>query len=257
MNQSLSLTLVQTDLEWQNAAANLRLFDTILDSIEKTDLVILPEMFSTGFSMASGKLAEPMNGDSVKWLERVSSEKQIAICGSLIITDGGKFFNRFVLAQPDSDLVTYDKKHLFRMSTEDENYSAGVERIIFNINGFKICPQICYDLRFPAWTRNFDDYDVLLFVANWPAVRRTHWLSLLQARAIENQSWVVGVNRTGTDGNDVEYAGDSVAFDFNGHKMLDLEHKEQIGTVVFNISDLENYRGTFPAWRDRDHYQIR
>ena len=164
-------------------------------------------------------------------------------------------FNRFILARPDSNIISYDKKHLFRMSTENENYQAGTQRVNFTLNGFKILPQICYDLRFPVWSRNTDNYDVLIYVANWPKARRHHWISLLQARAIENQCYVVGVNRVGSDKH-VSYAGDTLVYDFNGEVLLDLKDGAQIGEVTLNKADLVSYRHDFPAWKDADKFEF-
>ena len=277
MRRTLRLALVQMDIAWQDSAANLKNLDRLLQALPETDLVVLPEMFTTGFSMASKQFAETMGGGSVKWMERTAKQKDSAICGSLMTQEAGEYFNRFVVAQPIAAMISYDKKHLFRMSTEHQNYSAGVKRITFPLRGFKICPQICYDLRFPAWTRNSRrlhspehdlpasdslddefklDYDLLLFVANWPAARRLHWLSLLRARAIENQCYVVGVYRIGSDGNGVDYAGDSVVIDYNGDTILDLKDRHEVGMITLGLDVLSDYRRVFPAWKDADRFEF-
>jgi predicted amidohydrolase len=212
-------------------------------------------MFTTGFSMSSQQFAEPMTGETIPWMKSKALEGNYAICGSVMMEENGKYYNRFILAESDTGLCSYDKKHLFRMSTENENYQAGDQKVCFTINGFRICPQICYDLRFPVWSRNTDNYDVLIYVANWPEARRHHWISLLKARAIENQCYVVGVNRVGADKN-VSYAGDSMVFDFNGNTLLDLGDEARIGEITLNLADLVEYRHMFPAWKDADAFEL-
>ncbi len=241
MSSTLDLTLVQTNLFWQDIDANLEHLNQIMGQIQSTDLIILPEMFSTGFSMASADYAESMKGRSVSWMKDFVRERNIPVCGSLMIRSGKEFYNRFIFAGCNGDYCQYDKKHLFRMSDEQENYNAGNKLVTFPLNGFKapfgrVGLSVCYDLRFPVWTRNRSNYDLLVFVANWPAARRNHWLSLLQARAIENQAYVVGVNRIGVDGNDIEYTGDSVVYDFNGEKILDLGDEDTVANLVTKVN---------------------
>lgn len=263
MNQ-LSVTMVQTELVWESPADNRQHFDNLFDHLfddlcDKgldSDLIVLPEMFSTGFSMDSSKLAESMDGATVNWLMDKAVTHHITLCGSIIIVDQGRYFNRFLWAQPDGTIKHYDKRHLFRMSRENDHYSAGEEKLVVELKGFQICPQICYDLRFPVWSRNHEGFDLLIYVANWPAVRRDHWNSLLKARAIENLCYVVGLNRIGTDGNNVSYSGDSVARDFNGAPLLEMASGNDISTVTLNKQPLVEYREHFPAHLDADRFTI-
>ncbi|MBV1877359.1 MAG: amidohydrolase [Pseudomonadales bacterium] len=254
MSSNLTISLVQSELQWENRGANLKHFDALLANLPSTDLVVLPEMFTTGFSMASTRLAETMQGRTLQWLQQRADQHNIALCGSLIIEDQHRYYNRFVLAQPGQAVVSYDKRHLFRMGEEHEHYSAGSKQVICTINGFKICPQICYDLRFPVWSRNRQSYDLLLYVANWPARRRRHWLSLLQARGIENQCYVVAVNRLGSDANGTNYSGDSIIYNYDGAILLNLASKASIETICLEKQPLTQYRNDFPAWKDADEF---
>ncbi len=253
---TLTVSLVQTELTWENPGANRTHFDHLLSTVSDTDLVVLPEMFSTGFSMNSSALAEPMTGPTVQWLAQQATACDACICGSMIVAENGNYFNRFLLTQPDGAVYQYDKRHLFRMSTEHENYSPGANRLTIELGDFRLFPQVCYDLRFPVFSRNDLGYDLMIYVANWPAARREHWLALLRARAIENQCYVIGVNRLGIDGNGVTYNGDSVVFDWNGQLILDLGDRETIGRVELDKAALENYREQFPAWKDNDAFQL-
>ena len=261
---SLTITLFQTDLIWESKQLNLDHFTEQMSTVAQSDLMVLPEMFSTGFSMQSEQLAESMDDKTVQWMLARSAELDSIVCGSLIIKDSGNFYNRFIWAKPDGNLQFYDKRHLFRMSEEHQNYSPGNQKIILDINGFKICPQVCYDLRFPVFSRNTQRidgkfsaaYDLLLYVANWPAARFTHWRALLQARAIENQAYVIGVNRVGTDGNDIAYRGDSCVIDHQGEIVEDMGNQAGILSVTLDKSPLEVYRAKFPAWKDADQYQL-
>ncbi len=257
---TLSISLVQTSLYWQAPQANRAHFDELLASPPAGNLIVLPEMFSTGFSMASDELAEPMTGDTVNWLAAKAKELGKSICGSVIIEADKEYLNRFLLAQPDAGLHHYDKRHLFRMANEHNHYAKGLTQPVIDIDGFRLCPQVCYDLRFPVWSRNSiaasKPYDLLIYVANWPAARREHWITLLRARAIENQCYVIGVNRIGTDGNDVAYCGDSLAIDFEGHIMADLASRDTIETVELDTAPLNAYRERFPAWKDADAFHI-
>ena len=261
---SLTITLFQTDLIWESKQLNLNHFTEQMSTVAQSDLMVLPEMFSTGFSMRSEQLAESMDDKTVQWMLARSAELDSIVCGSLIIKESGNFYNRFIWAQPDGNVQFYDKRHLFRMSEEHQNYSPGHQKIILDINGFKICPQVCYDLRFPVFSRNTQRidgklsaaYDLLLYVANWPAARFTHWRALLQARAIENQAYVIGVNRVGTDGNDIAYRGDSCVIDHQGEIVEDMGNQAGILSVTLDKSPLEVYRAKFPAWKDADQYQL-
>lgn len=261
--RDLRVTLVQSATRWHDAAANRALFDARLAKVERgaTDLVVLPEMFSTGFTMASAEQAETMDGPTVAWLQAQAASLDAAVCGSLVIEDAGRYVNRFLAALPDGELVVYDKRHLFRMAGEDEHYAAGQERVVFTFRDWRICPQVCYDLRFPTFCRNrLDDpaaaYDLLLFVANWPAARALHWRTLLGARAIENQAWVVAVNVLGTDGAGVTYQGDSGVWSFSGEATLALGDADRDGVCTLDAAGLQDWRATFPAWKDADAFTL-
>ena len=252
--QDLKITLIQTELVWEDIPANLSNLEKKLDTIpEKTDLIVLPEMFSTGFSMNAPQLAENMNGSAVSWLLNQSQKRNVDITGSIIIHDGENYYNRLIWARPAGSLRQYDKKHLFRMSGEDEVYREGSAILTVELNGWRIRPFICYDLRFPAWTRNSGNpYDVALFAANWPAARANHWKVLLQARAIENQAYVIGVNRVGRDGNDIDYNGCSSVIDPAGNILFQKKDLPWIHTESLSYALLKDYRESFPAWMDRD-----
>jgi predicted amidohydrolase len=250
----LKVTLVQADLAWEDPAANRARFDDLLAPLAgATDLVVLPEMFTTGFTMAGRALAESMDGASVAWLKNKAAALEAHVAGSLIIEDAGQVYNRLVWATPQGKLSSYDKRHLFRMAGEHEVYSAGTLPLTITVGAWRVRPFICYDLRFPIWTRNIDrGYDALLFVANWPAARAMHWTTLLTARAIENQACVIGVNRVGVDGNDVAYSGDSLALDSQGRILFQAKDREIVHTVTLDREALEDDRRRFPAWRDAD-----
>jgi predicted amidohydrolase len=258
----LSIDLVQTSLAWEEPASNRDHFEALLEGVApneatKADLIILPEMFSTGFSMRSAVLAEAMEGDTVSWLKGMARQHDTAFCGSMIIEDAGHYYNRFILARATGELETYDKKHLFRMSAENENYTGGESRPVFEINGFRLFPQVCYDLRFPVFSRNNLEYDAIVYVANWPAARRQHWRTLLAARAIENLCYVVGVNRIGTDGNEVTYSGDSLVADYNGELLADAEDLDTVVRVDLDRDKLAQWRADFPAWKDADPFSLK
>ena len=252
--RDLKITLIQTEVVWEDINANITLFDEKISAIrEKTDLIILPEMFTTGFSMNAGNLSQDMDGPSIRWLREKSQKINADITGSIIIKFGKKFFNRLFWAKPDGELLTYDKRHLFRFAGEEKVYSAGDKNITVKLHGWKIRPFICYDLRFPAWTRNIKNrYDIAVFIANWPEKRSMHWKSLLQARAIENQCYVIGVNRVGTDGNGLFYSGDSSIIDPLGKIIFKKHDEECTYTTVLSYHTLKEYRKTFPGWMDAD-----
>ena len=253
--QDLRVTILQTALFWEDIDANLAAFDAKIDNIiDETDLIVLPEMFTTGFSMNAEFLAQDMNGDSVSWLKNKSRSKHADIAGSMIIKEGGRYLNRLFWAKPDGRLFYYDKKHLFRMTGEDKIYSPGNENITMELNGWKIRPFICYDLRFPCWTRNFNNrYDVAVYIASWPEKRSYHWKALLAARAIENQCYVIGVNRIGEDGNGYRHSGDSSVIDFAGGILFQKQNEEAVFSVSLSYSALDEYRKSFPAWMDADY----
>lgn len=259
----LSIALIQTDLHWKNKVANLAMLEEKIWVInQKTDLIILPEMFPTGFSMDASELAEPMNLGVTKWMKQMAAQTGSVITGSVIIQEGGKFFNRLLWVSPDRSIHHYDKRHLFRMAEEDKTFSAGEKLPIFSLNGWNICPQVCYDLRFPVWSRNHQiggeaAYDLIFYVASWPAVRISAWDSLLPARAIENLSYSIGVNRVGDDGIGIAYNGHSAAYDFKGTQIAFLEELDQFQIITLEAEKLDEYRNKFPAWKDADDFSIR
>jgi predicted amidohydrolase len=249
----MNITLVQSALYWENIEKNLSSFEEKLNNIGQTDLIILPEMFSTGFSMNASAVAESMDGTAVDWMRKTAAKKNSAITGSLIIREGGKFYNRLIFMRPDGSLEQYDKKHLFTMAKEEETYTAGTEKIIIDYLGWKICPLICYDLRFPIWNRNLEDYDLAIYVANWPDRRSYHWRSLLTARAIENQCYVAAVNRVGTDGKDLYYSGHSSLIDPTGELIYQKADAEDIQQFDLNKEYLIEIRTKLPFLKDRDN----
>lgn len=256
----LKITLLQAPLEWENKEKNLHFFSAKIEALnELTDVVVLPEMFTTGFSMQSAKLAETMEGKSVEWMRTVAAKKNCVICGSLIVEEAGKYYNRLIWMQANGECSWYNKRHLFRMAGENEHYSNGENKVIVDYKGFKICLQVCYDLRFPVWSRRTarDNYDVLLYVANWPERRSHAWKSLLVARAIENQSYVIGVNRVGVDGNNIAYSGDSVVLSYLGETLTqNTATAEWMETVTLHKNELLNFRKSFPAEKDADEFTI-
>jgi predicted amidohydrolase len=257
MNPHLRVTLVQSELAWQDPAANRhRLAAHFRGLAGHTDLVVLPEMFSTGFSMEAAALAEEMDGPTVGWMREEAAAMGCVVTGSVIVRDGGQHLNRLVWARPDGSLAHYDKRHLFRMANEHQHYAAGQRRLTVEVKGWRVCPMVCYDLRFPVWSRNRDDYDLLLYVANWPARRAHAWSSLLRARAIENLSYVVGVNRIGRDGNGATYAGDSVALDFLGQPVSSEGGGDRVETAVLDMESLRAFRASFPAHLDADEFVL-
>lgn len=252
--QDLTLSVIQTKLFWEDKQANLTMLDHKIDSIRKpTDLIILPEMFTTGFTMQAKGLAESMEGPSISWMQKKSTDKNADLVGSLIISENDKYFNRLLWVKPDGKIYSYDKRHLFRMAGEDSVYTAGSKKITVEIKGWKIRPFICYDLRFPVWTRNNgNEYHAAVFIANWPEKRSSHWKTLLTARAIENQAYIFGVNRVGADGHGISHSGDSAVFDPAGKVVIRLKGKEEIHTITLSSSFLEEYRRSFPVWMDAD-----
>ena len=254
----LSIALVQADLHWENVTANLATFEEKLAALpEPVDMIVLPEMFNTGFTMNT-TLAEPMNLTTTRWMKQIARQHDALVVGSFAVNDGGKFFNRLLCVRPDGTYAQSDKRHLFRMGEENNHYTAGNTRLTFEWKGWKLCPLVCYDLRFPVWSRNLqsDPYDILLYVANWPARRAHAWNTLLEARAIENQCYVVGVNRVGTDGNGLEYRGDSVALDYLGEPVAMLTSQVTEKIIHISKTDLALYRRSFPALSDADDFEI-
>lgn len=253
----LELALIQTELAWQDPQANREHFAALLEQARGADLVVLPEMFSTGFSMHSAKLAEPENGPTVQWLREQAQRIGAVVTGSLIIQAAdGSYRNRLFWARPDGSLAHYDKRHLFRMAGEHKHYSAGDKQVLLELNGWRVRPLICYDLRFPVWSRDPATTDLLLYTANWPAARRNHWNRLLPARAIENLCYVAAVNRIGSDGNGHPYSGDSQVLDFQGDALLAPGEAAGVFRVTLKAADLATYRERFPADRDADPFTL-
>jgi omega-amidase len=274
----LKITTLQLNLVWENKTQNLQKIDTILRGLPQTDVIVLSEMFTTGFSMTPEKWAEPMFGDTFNWMKAKAKEHDAAITGSFICKEDGHYYNRLIWMQPDGTFYKYDKRHLFSLAGEQHHYTAGTERITIEWRGWRICPLICYDLRFPVWSRNTPDfenshtldpnpkflgqntegpyYDVLLYVANWPAIRANAWKSLLVARAIENQAYVVGVNRVGFDGNQKAHSGDSAVIDFQGGTIFETSENENISTTILNRGDLLKFRDKFGFLADQDYFKI-
>lgn len=254
----LKITLIQTSLVWEDKKANLSLFDQWLSRVEQpTDLIVLPEMFSTGFSMRT-QFADTMQGETISWMQAHAHRLDTPLCGSLMMQDGERFVNRFVWVFPDGNIKTYDKRHLFRMGNEHHHFEPGDNRIIIEYKGWKLFPVVCYDLRFPVWLRRTAefDYDAMLIVANWPERREHHWRTLLQARAIENQSYVLAVNRVGLDGNGVNHSGYSGVVSPKGEWLLELKNNEHLQTVDMSKAELIDWRTAFPAHNDADAFLL-
>ena len=262
--RDLRVALVQAATVWRDAAANRTLYgDLVRPLAARADLVVLPETFLSGFSNDAIANAESMDGEGMAWMAGLARETDAVITGSLVMRVGDKVFNRLIWMRPDGTHASYDKRHLFRMALEHERYAGGSERLIVELHGWRICPQVCYDLRFPVWSRNrYDaaagrmDYDLLLFVANWPNPRRYAWSTLLRARAIENLSYCIGVNRVGTDGHQLTYAGDSAVLDFMGQPLVELGEQANVVTAVLSGEHLMQWRERFPAHRDADQFEL-
>jgi len=252
--QDLTVSFVQTELFWEDIPANLAMLDLKMKDItEKTDIIVLPEMFSTGFTMNAERLAESMEGAAAAWIAARAKQKNAHILGSAIIEEDQKYFNRLLWARPDGGILTYDKKHLFRMAGEHRVFSAGNSHLTVEVHGWKLRPFICYDLRFPAWCRNIDNrYDAAIYIANWPARRAPHWKLLLAARAVENQCYVIGVNRVGDDGKGFAFSGDSSVIDPMGNILYTYADVSRVCTVKLCYDRLKEYRETFAAWQDAD-----
>ena len=255
--QNLRITTIQSNLSWEDKQANLQHFDKLLSPLKGiTDLVILPEMFTTGFSMNAAGLAETINGSSIKWMAQQAKRLNAIITGSIIFEENNQYFNRLIWMSPDGQIQSYDKRHLFTLAKEHKTYTAGQQKLILKYKGWKICPLICYDLRFPAWSRNQEDYDLLIYVANWPKQRAHHWRSLLMARAIENQSFVVGVNRIGIDPKENFYSGDTTLIDYKGVIRYQVEEIADVFTTSLSYVDQQTFRSKLSFLQDRDHISI-
>ncbi len=258
MQEILRTAIIQVDLAWEDPGKNLRIFSEKIEKIkEEVDLIVLPEMFSTGFSMNAGPLAENMEGPSLQWMKHTANTTKAAVTGSLIIKEGDKFYNRLFFVFPNGSYKTYDKRHTFTLAKEDQTYTAGKDRLIVEYKGWKICPLICYDLRFPVWARNTSDYDLLIYVANWPETRIHAWDILLQARAIENMSYCIGVNRTGNDGNDYKYNGHSAVYDCLGKNLFPTDRLQEFSEIVYlESSHIKETRDKLKFLQDRDSFNL-
>ena len=262
--QNLTVTLIQSTLYWEEPARNLEMFTEKIEGItENTDLIVLPEMFTTGFSMKPLLVAEPMGGQGLQWMQKIAAQRNCVVCGSLSVEDNGKYYNRFFWVRPNGTFEHYDKKHLFTYAGENKDYTGGEKKLVVELKGWKIMPLICYDLRFPVWSRNRFresegfDYDVLLYVANWPETRSHAWRIMLMARAIENQAYVIGVNRLGVDGNEISYSGDSAIISPKGENLSNLmPQQEGVETVVMPRCQLHSYRDSFRPWADWDAFSF-
>jgi predicted amidohydrolase len=260
----LKVTIIQSDLHWEDIGANLSMFEEKIWRINgNTDVIVLPEMFSTGFTMGAPRLAEMMNMRTTKWMRQVADQTGALILGSFIANVHDRYYNRLLWMEPGGHFKTYDKRHLFRMANEHKTYSPGESLLIGTWKGWRICPLVCYDLRFPVWSRNTFDitsrrltYDLLIYVANWPMIRIDAWDALLKARAIENLSYAIGVNRIGQDGNGIEYNGHSAFISPKGETIFSTEGSETIKTLEINANSLQAYRDKFPAYLDADEFSI-
>ena len=253
------ISIAQQPLVWHDPPANRAHFASVLAPLAgATDLVILPEMFTTGFTMKPQEFAEPADGETRAWLLEQARALDAAVGGSVAVNDGGRHYNRFMLALPGGPTYWYDKRHLFRMAGEHRKYDGGSHALIIEWRGIRLCPLVCYDLRFPVWSRRRPelDYDLLIYSANWPAARRLAWTTLLRARAIENQAFVAGVNRVGDDGNGTAHVGDSVVLDFTGQPLVELNDKPQVVTVPLDLEASRAWRDKFPAHLDADAFTL-
>lgn len=259
MKEKLNITLIQPDILWGEINANISMFSEKINDLEgATDMIVLPEMFSTGFITKPQGLAEEMEGYTMQWMALTAKEKNCIITGSIIISESNKYYNRLIWMRPDGTWDFYDKAHLFRMLDESVYFTKGTKRVIIDLHGWKVLPLICYDLRFPVWSRNRGDYDIMLCTANWPESRRNVWEILLHARALENQAYVIGVNRTGKDGNDIFYTGDSVVIDPKGEIILKaLPGKDTVETVLISYNELSDIRRNFPVHKDADDFELK
>lgn len=261
----LTFTIIQTNLHWEEPTQNLKMLEEKIKGIkEKTEVIILPEMFTTGFSMKPEQFAEGMEGETIKWMKCISSERKIILTGSIMTADKGNYYNRLIWMLPNGRRGIYDKKHLFGYADEDKHYTSGTKRLIASVKGWKINLLVCYDLRFPVWSRqsyrhddnNGLEYDILVYVANWPESRNHMWKTLLQARAIENQCFCIGVNRVGNDGNGIYYSGDSMLINPLGEVLYQKAHEEDVYTFTLQKEELEKIREKMPFWKDADAYRL-
>ena len=254
----IKIALIQPDIIWEDPEANKKscagMFRDLKDAV---DVILLPELFTTGFTMRTRELSEPMGGPTMEWMAEQSDRFQCHLAGSIIIEEEGRYYNRLIWMKPGNVCEYYDKRHLFRMSGEHEHYGQGNRTMIIDVKGFRVKPLVCYDLRFPVWSRNRQDYDILVYLANWPAPRRDVWLTLLKARALENQAYLIGVNRVGRDGMDIQYRGDTMALNAKGQTIASLG-TDKVGalTVSLSLDELVTFREKFPVWKDADSFTM-
>ncbi len=259
MADTLRISMIQSHIIWEDREENLGYYGELLRRVSgKTDIAVLPETFTTGFSMNVEKLADTMDGSTIPTIKGWAKKYKLAVVGSFVVKDNNKFFNRAFLITPEGEEYYYDKRHLFRMAEEDKYFSAGDKKVVIPYKGWNICLQVCYDLRFPVFSRNIkNEYDLLIYVANWPETRKRVWKTLLQARAMENMAFVCGVNRVGIDGKGFVYTGDSMVFSPKGKKLADAGKREEITrTCTLDKADLLKIRDKFPAWKDADSFTI-
>lgn len=259
MVDSLRISMIQSHIIWEDRDENLGYYGELLRRVSgKTDIAVLPETFTTGFSMEVERLADTMDGPTIPAIKSWAGKYNLAVAGSFIVKDNGNYFNRAFFITPEGDEYYYDKRHLFRMADEDKHFTVGNKRTVISYKGWNICLQVCYDLRFPVWSRNRNnEYDLLIYVANWPEARKKVWKTLLPARAVENMAYVCGVNRVGIDGKGFTYRGDSMVFSPKGKKLADAGKREEITrTCTLNKEDLDELRAKFPAWKDADAFSI-
>ncbi len=254
--QDLTVTIVQDALDWEDPAANRARMQGHLDTLGATDVIVLAEMFSTGFTMTPENCPETMDGPTVDWMREQAARREAVVAGSVVIEEGGRYYNRFVWMPPDGRETCYDKRHRFALAGEHEHYEAGRERVLIEYGGWRVAPFVCYDLRFPVWCRFPATCDLMLFVANWPTPRRTAWSTLLRARATENQCYVAGVNRVGTDGAGKAYSGDSVVLDHFGAPLAECGGEVGTRTVTLSAGQLAEDRQTLPFFRDADRFEL-
>ncbi|MEZ5047219.1 MAG: amidohydrolase [Chitinophagaceae bacterium] len=258
MSPTLNITLIQSMLHWENNQANRDMFSKKINSISNTQLIILPETFTSGFTMNTSQVAETMEGETIQWMKQMATTKKAIITGSLVIHENNQYYNRLVWALPNGELGCYNKRHLFAYANEDKHFKAGEKRFIAQVNGWKICTQICFDLRFPVWNslQNKNEFDVLLYIANWPEKRIQHWDALLKARAIENQCYVIAVNRVGEDFNGIYYNGHSSIISPMGEVLYCKEDEEDIFTIELDKKHVVDVRSQFPFLDSKDNFMI-
>ena len=258
MSNTLQVALIQTHLVWENPIQNRQLLSKKIETLPETiDVIVLPEMFTTGFTMNASQLAETMQGDTINWMQTIAKQRKVAITGSIIIKENNLFYNRLLFVYPDGKMDTYDKRHTFTLAGEDKVFASGSEKKIIHYKGWKLCLMICYDLRFPVWARNVEAYDVLFYVANWPNIRIQALDTLLKARAIENMAYCIGVNRVGLDGNNHEYSGHSAVYDVLGNRIDQMPFdKEAVEIVTLHKSEIETYRVKLNFLEDMDSFTL-